>query len=320
VLPAVPEVSAGWALRSGDFLVSSGDGVQIVRNGVVAARPVTSPVEAAIADGSGAIVFVTPHEDLYPDQWPDLDRGGGYLLWRAHPDGVVEELLRTGPITIDGPRGLLTLYQAAPVFDPLRPFVFFKTSDADESPLMPDRLGYLFRPQNGSDWPPSLYGGTRIQGVGWQNDADRFVVVASEGGETWFSVIGIPTAQDWPSNPIPRGTPCPDDPDVYDCLDSVTSLPGTSLIAYTITDAARTKTDLVIYNTELATEVVRLRIAEAPNFVKQLHASDTQVVVSLMESDEGFYRHLPGLVVDIAVIDDPAIGTLPVPGVATIVP
>jgi len=85
-LPTEPAVTAGWALRRRDILVANRDGVHIVRDGVVVARPVTSPVEAAISDGAGAIVLVTPMEDLYPGDWPDLNRGGGFVMWRVFSD------------------------------------------------------------------------------------------------------------------------------------------------------------------------------------------------------------------------------------------
>lgn len=323
-LPTEPAVTAGWALRRRDLLVANQEGVHIVRDGVVVARPVTSPVEAAISDGAGAIVFVTPLEDLYPGAWPDPDRGGGFVIWKAYSDGVVQSVLHTGPVVIDGAYGPITLYQAVliPEFGDLtRPKVMFSTADTrpEDPPFTNDRVNILMMTGNTLGWGihPREFGGTGVSGAGWLAREELLVVVARDADASWLAAVGFPSQDGWPANPIPEGTPCADDPAVFDCLGTVTTFLLNSWIACTITDAAKTVTDLVVIDLDTGDEIERVRVAETPVVVKQIHAFNNRVVVSLLMRDGEGYHHLPAVMIDIG---SDQIETVPVPGVATIVP
>ena len=328
-LPEAPLVTTGWSLQAGDFLVAGHAGVSVVRGGEVVSRPVMSPVESAFGD-AGSIVFVTPDPDRFPDHWPTRGGGGGYLMWRAQPDGVVRVIARTGPIDFDRGAGKISLYQVPVIglilsgtapgaeFQATPIYVFDPEVSPDYVRLMP--LGHDDGVGSGVGHSGPGEGG--FTGVGWQESDQRLIVaVASDGGgwlEAWD--FGGPSPRqwpsDWPTNPLPRGTPCRDDPSFNHCLDSVTTLPGTTLIAYTETDSRQVATELVVFDTETGTELQRLQVAVGPAFVKLLNGDAAQVVVSLMTWDGARYVHLPALVVDVATGHTVE---LPIPGVATVI-
>ncbi|MBU1865162.1 MAG: hypothetical protein KKE89_02010 [Actinobacteria bacterium] len=321
-LPDEPRVSAGWSLQAGDFLVSNAQGVAVIREGVVVSQPVMSPVEAALAEGTGAILFVTPDPELFPAHWPERGKGGGYVIWRLKPDGTLTNLLRTD-FTIDGPLGAITLYQA-PVIGEIAPghtTPILTTSGAEpfERILLAPAgnlggagLGIPFRTAEGG-----------ITGVGWQESDNRLIVAVGTDNGGWLEAwdfddpIPVNWPSEWPTNPVPPDTPCPDDPSFNHCLDSVTTLPGTTLIAYTETDSLQSMTNLVIFDTETGTEVRRLLVAERPTAVKRLHASTTQVAVSLITYPNVKYQYVPTIVLD---VETGTTETLPVGGVTTLVP
>ncbi|MEX0825867.1 MAG: hypothetical protein WD184_03785 [Acidimicrobiia bacterium] len=322
-LPETPLVSEGWSLQPGDFLVSSIHGVRVVREGAVVSRPVSSPVEIAFADESGAIVFVTPHPDLFPDRWPDRQSGGGGTMWRLQPDGTLVVMLDSGGDSLEGPEGTLTLYAVEvmrgaatedPGFGVTPMLVVDPVAGSDELWITP--LGHVF------PWPrPAPPNEENITGVGWQEPPGpgRFIVAIENDAEAWL--------EGWDAgfgfldpfflvNPVPRGTPCRDDPRLSNCLGTVTTLPGTPLIAYTESDSRHTVTELVIYDTENRKERRRLLVAEEPIYVRQIHASDTQIVVNLVRLFGDRSVHLPAMVIDLA---NDAIERVPIPGVTTIV-
>jgi hypothetical protein len=321
-LPDEPRVSAGWTLQSGDSLVSNAQGVAVIRDGAIVAQPVASPVEAALAEGTGAILFVTPDPELYLAHWPTRWKGGGYVVWRLKPDGTLISLLRTD-FTIDGPLGAITLYQA-PVIGEIAPghaTPILTTSGAEpfERILLAPAgnfggagIGIPFRTAEGG-----------ITGVGWQEADNRLIVAVNTDGGGWLEAwdfddpIPVDWPSEWPTNPVPPDTPCPDDPSFNHCLASVTTLPGTTLIAYTETDSLQNMTNLVIFDTETGTEVRRLLVAERPTAVKRLHASATQVAVSLITYPGVKYQYVPTIVLD---VETGTTETLPVGGVTTLVP
>lgn len=303
------------------MLVADGHGVAVVRDGVVVSNPVTSPVESAFAEGSGAILFVTPDPELFPRHWPDRARGGGYSVWRLEPDGTLTQPLRTD-FTIDGPVGAITLYQAPVIGEIAETFTtpIFKTGSGD---AWGERL-YLAPAGNfsGVGGIGLLHGERSITGVGWQESDNRLIVSVVGDRANWLEAwdlddpIPVDWPSEWPTNPVPPNTPCPDDEDYNRCLDSVTTIPGTTLIAYTETDSRQTLTHLIIYDTETGTEIRRVHVAEEAA-VKQLHASETQVAVSLISYRDLRFQYEPTVVVD---IETGAIQTLPVGGVTAIVP
>ena len=322
-LPGTPPVSEGWSLQPGDFLVSSLHGVRVVREGAVVSHPVSSAVEIAFADESGAIVFVTPHPDLLPDRWPVRESGGGGTMWRLQPDGTLVVMLHSGGDNLEGPEGTLTLYgvevmRGAATEDPgfgVTPIlVVGPVAGPDELWIAP--LGHVF------PWPGRAPPGEgSITGVGWQEPPGpgRFIVAIENDAEAWLEGWDFGFGFLDPFflvNPVPRGTPCRDDPRLSNCLGTVTTLPGTSLIAYTETDSQHTATEIVIYDTEDRKERRRLLVAEEPIFVKQIHASDTLIVVNLVRLFGDRCVHLPAMVIDLA---NDAIESLPIPGVTTIV-
>lgn len=324
-LPDEPRVSARWSLQPGDFLISNRQGVAVVRDGEIVSQPVTSPVEAAFAELSGAILFVTPDPELFPRHWPARGLGGGHSIWRLQPDGTLTRPFRSGvDFSIDGPIGPITLYQV-PLIDS---FV-----EGYSTPIFkivsPDAWGervHLAPAGNFSGHGggvPARYDEGGITGAGWQVPDNRLIVAVATDGGGWLEAwdfdhpSAVEWGPEWLNNPVPPDTPCPDDDGRNDCLDMVTTLPGTTLIAYTETDAGRSLTNLIIYDTETGTEVRRMLIAEEPNFVKQLHASDTHVVVSLMTDRDLRYQYRPTVVVD---SETGAVQELPLGGVTTIVP
>ena len=323
-LPDEPRVQAGWSLRAGDYLVSNEQGVVVVRDGAVVSnpQPVTSPVESAFADESGDIIFLTPDPDRYPSEWPHRDHGGGNTLWRLHPDGTLELVLRADGS--EGPNGALSIWQ-------VENFGFEDFPSYRSTPILTtDEVGsdlvWLAPTHPPTQWPrpypPHQPETWDIAGAGWLDGPPGgllFVAIHSGGDhwlERWTLYIGV---SPWNTNPIPRETPCSDDPTVTDCLGTVTAMGG-PLIAYTETDSRHTITDLVIYNTDFGDEVRRFRVAESPVFVKSIHASATRVVVSLIEMVDGEYRYLPATVIDNTVVNLTVVSTVVVPGVATIVP
>jgi hypothetical protein len=320
-LPEEPRVSGGWSLQQGDYLVSNAQGVVVVRDGVNVAQPVTSPVESALAEGTGAIIFVTPDPELFPRHWPARGQGGGYTIWRVQPDGTLTPVLRTD-FTIDGPLGAITLYQA-PMIGVITdgfttPILKVARSDSRENVVLAPAGNF-----NG------VFGGLAmrlvgvITGVGWQESASRLIVSFNSDGGGWLEAWNFDDTppvhwpSEWPTNPVPPDTPCPDDDGFNHCLGSVTTLPGTTLIAYTETDAWRTATSLIIYDTEAGKELTRVLVAEEPTFVKQLHASDTEVAVSLATYRDLRYQYLPTIVIEVGTGEQ---RSLPAGGVTTIVP
>ena len=252
-------------------------------------------------------------------------RGGGYAVWRLQPDGTLTRPLLSGRvITIDGPLGPITLYQV-PVMGIMPAGYTTPIFKVDSPDAWGERI-HLAPAGNFS----GIGGGMRVvlgeggvTGVAWQESDNRLIIsIATDGGgwlEAWdfddSSAVDWPSQ--WPTNPVPPKTPCPDDASFNHCLDTVTTLPGTTLIAYTETDSMQTRTELIVYDTESGTELLRVLVAENPAFVKQLHASDTQVVVSLMTYRDLRYEYLSPIVVKVQTGE---LDTGPVDGVTTIVP
>jgi hypothetical protein len=324
-LPDEPRVSAGWSLQAGDLLVSNRQGVAVIRDGEIVSQPVTSPVESAFAEGSGAILFVTPDADLFPRHWPARGRGGGYFIWRLEPDGTLTRPLRSGKdFTIDGPLGPITLYQVPEIGTIIEGYTtpIFKV-------VSPDALGERVHLAPAGNFSgvgfgiPRRLGQGGITGVGMQVPDNRLIVAVATDGGTWLEAwdfddpVPVDWPSEWPTNPVPQDTPCPDDETFNHCLDSVTTLPGTTLIAYSETDSAGTLTNLIIYDTETGNELRHVPVAQYPTFVKQLHASDAHVVVSLMTYRDLRYQYLPTVVIN---AETGAMRELPLGGVTTIVP
>ncbi|HAX82034.1 MAG TPA: hypothetical protein DCY40_05670 [Actinobacteria bacterium] len=247
-------------------------------------------------------------------------------MWRAHPDGTLQQVLRTDPNGFNHQVGKITLYQvpmiglfnsdSAPRATPIYKFA---------PDVLPERVGLAPAGRDdGGGGIGRFDEGSRITGIGWQEATHRLIIAVQDDASGWLETWDfddtppVDWPSEWPTNPAPPGTPCPDDDGV--CFGSVTTLPGTTLIAYTVTGAAQTTTDLVIYSTEYGAEVERVHVAEGPVFVKLIHASPIRVVLSLVEFRGGQYRYLPAVLVDIAVVNDPVTATLPIPGVTTIVP
>ncbi len=230
-------------------------------------------------------------------------------------------MFRTG--VVEFPAGGITLYQVVAMAGLAEQNSAFRVTPivvAGGSPyvvqITPSWLSIL--------WPRDPLGEGIVTGVGWQDHPEdpggRLVVAVRNGGEAWLEgrYYGFGTSLPYETwNPVLRGTPCPDDPTRRDCLDTVTTLPGTHLIAYTETNSQRTKTDLVIFDTDSHVELIRRRVAEGTTVVKQLQASDSYVVVSLLREDGSSFTHLPAIVVE---VETGTMATQPVAGVTTIVP
>lgn len=316
--PEEPVVSAGWSLESGDFLVSGVEGIQVVRQGAVVFRPVTSPVEAAFSGETGSIFFVAPSPELFPEQWPTPHGGGGVVLWELYPNGSLQIVVRgdgsTGPIGALSILGVEDLGQLAEDFPSYRvtPIVVADPGDG------PDVV-WLTRIRPPTHWPrPYQPEQGDIVGAGWLDGppGGQLFVAVHHGDEHWLErwtlYIGV---SPWP-NPAPRGTRCPDDPDLSNCLGTVTALPDTSLIAYTETDRAQSMTYVVLFDVLDGIETGRWLVAESPVVVKQLHASSGRIIVNLVHEEGDRYFHLPAWVIDIEGGDA---APLAIPGLASIV-
>jgi hypothetical protein len=328
-------------LETGDVLVAGWDGVRIVRGNKVVSHPVTSPVESAFSDGFGGIVFITPDPYRFPDEWPTSSGGGGYVIWRAFPDGTLGWLLSTGPIKPGGPVGKLTLYQVG-LIDPeviaIRtdeepvPFVVFslyQSRDHPDGPFLREEL-WMLAFYEGGIYPGFTVGlgrpddGDRFTGAGWHGSRVIVSIAGDRGGwlEAW-EVFGDPDdypveqPAEWPTNPYPPGTPCPDASGHTHCVGSVATLPGTELIAYIETDSSQAATNLIVVDTETGTELRRVRVAGVTTAIKLVQAGRDEIVISPMTFNGYRWVHLPGIVID---IETGATRQLPVPGVATIVP
>lgn len=308
----LPLVAAGWSIVRGDLLVAGGDGVAVVREGAVVGHPITSPVTAAFADGSGGIVFLTPNGGQSADQ--------GRSVWRAYPDGTSTLLVRSAPDDVESPSGLLTLYQVEDIYrvsdeDPIVHVTPLVVSDPATGP---DLVWYAPNGQATRWRRPYLPEEGEITGIGWlaglYPGGQLFVAIHSGADswlERWTLYIGV---SPW-NNPLIRGTPCRDDPSRTDCLGTVTALPGTSLIAYTETNS-EAFTYLVVLDTESGIEQRRLQVAAAPTVVTQLHASEFGIVVNLANVTGDEIGLLPAVLVD---LESGAIVTVPIPGITTVV-
>ena len=110
----LPVLSDGWSLESGDLLVSSGDGLTVVRSEDDRWSPVytilAEPVLRAFGDGSGGVVFQPgdPYEGFGPI-W-HIPRGGAEpelvaeLVESSSEHEEFEPLLLLTAATIDGDR------------------------------------------------------------------------------------------------------------------------------------------------------------------------------------------------------------------------
>ena len=312
-LPALAATS-GWLLEPGDVVVSSGDGVQVFRNGAVVATPVTTPTEIAISDGRGGLVVLPPEEERWPNFWPDLFGGGGRRLWHVTPDGVAEPVYEGS-----GEVKLFDVAVVEPVSDDIAvQFTEYRdifgdgSSDSfqDSVMLLPlDGTG----PVHVTDPVGSFEGG--VLGVTWHND--RFIVSMGAEGFNWMSahdVQGEPVP--WPANPAPF------DENEELGVWSMTGIPGTDLIAYIETSdhPSLAPSVLVIYDTVTGDGQTRVEVAEADVWVKLLHATEDKVAVTRVTTRnvDGRFRHvyLPVLVYD---LEDGTIEQLDTAGMATFV-
>jgi hypothetical protein len=316
ILPKVPQVFEGWALEAGDLLVSNEDGVHIVRLGVVVATAVTSPVETAVADRRGGMVVLAPDPDVYPAYWPDPFTGGGRVLWRVSPDGTAEALYTSdGPAFGKGKLSLLGVDVVSPISE-APSAIFTKTEPHPADPVF-DWERVLVLPLDGTTTPTLIPvetpGEGGVTGLGWQGSTDRLLMTTGSDGGAFLSMwsgAGDPVA--WSTNPLPEGR---------DGYLKVTTIPGTTLIAYT--EASwREPADLVVFDTGTGTELRRVRIdvPDTTTLVKMLHAGIDAIAISrvTIEQQEGSAKwvYLPVLVYDLTT------GTLtemPLVGTATLV-
>lgn len=297
VLPLVPQVSTGWVLEKGDALVSNNDGVRIVRDGLVVATPVSSPVETAVADRSGGIVVLAPDPDLYPAYWPDPFSGGGRVLWRVFPDGTAEALYVSE--VSDFGTGILNLYGVAVVsqISGAPSAIFTRTEPHPADPAF-SWARVMILPLDGTTTPtliPERSDGG-VTGLGWQDPTSALVMSSGGEGEVFLSMwstAGNPI--EWSTNPLPEG---------WDGYLQITTIPGTTLIAYT-EDVWREPADLVIFDTNTGTEVGRVRIdaADTMTLVKMVHAGSDAIAISrvTIEQQQGGAKwvYLPVLMYDL---------------------
>jgi hypothetical protein len=308
-IPSVPEVSAGWELLPGDVLVANEDGVQVVRDGVVAARPVTSPVDTALPDLAGGLIFVVPSVCDNVGSRPDSPESS-WVLWRASADGSATVVFDSRISDLPGP---LTLYAVAAVtpvsVSPSAIFTQLAPSEADPAFTL-DRVMLL--PLDGTATPTFVPAQTPgeggVTGLGWLEPLNRLVMSTASDGGTWLSAWAIDGEPiDWPTNPVPETAHCPADEGFNDCLRSVTTVPGTALVVYAEDNIPkRGATDLIVFDTATATEVSRVRITEPGILTRTLPltASSTTVVVSRMRLDEDqpHWVDMPVLVYDLGTM------------------
>lgn len=309
-LPELPLVSTGWSVEPGDVIVAGDSGVHVVRSGVTIANPVMSPVESAFADGDGRIVILTPEVDRYPAYWPD-PYGGGGSIWRISPDGSIQAVCAA-----DAPSGAswgtLNLYQvdivAAMSSSPVLTLTRREPNSDEPYAWDLDRVWVLRLDATSEPTriPAETPGEGGVTGLGWYEDT-LVMATESDGGASlsMWSVSGDPLP--WPRNPV----------DEVEAHLRVTTIPGTSLIAYTDGRFGES-VELVIYDLSSGAELSRVPILDANTHsaVKLLHANRTSVAISSIAVIGGKWVHQGVLVYDLAT------GTLielRLEGVATLV-
>lgn len=315
VLPLVPQVSIGWVLEKGDVLVSNEDGVHVVRDGVVVATPVTSPVETAVADGTGGIVVLAPDPDRHPAYWPDPFSGGGRVLWRVLPDGTTEALYVSE--VSDFGTGILNLYGVAVVSQISgAPSAIFTRTEPHPADSVFSLERVMVLPLDGTAVPTLIPegGGGLVTGLGWQDPTGTLVMSSGGEGEVFLSMwssAGDPV--EWSTNPLPEG---------WDGYLQITTIPDTTLIA--ITEAVWGEpADLVVFDTHTGTEVGRVRIdgANPMTLVKGVHAGSDAIAISRVtieqQQDSAKWVYLPVLIYDLTT---GTLDELPLAGTATLAP
>ena len=274
------------------MLVANFDGVHIVRDGTVVAKPVTSPAQAAFADGEGGIILtVAPHSSYQDIEASPLDR-----IWRVAPDGRIEVMFDASELA-GGAGSSPTLYQVTTLDHfPAGPTLVFTVEQpfTSESPFTQAQVWAL-----PLDAPAVLPGPIPIPnpgdgdvtGLGWLETENVYVMAtASDGGTalSMWTADGDPV--EWASNPETEETRCSADEGYNDCMRAATVIPDTSLIGYAVSDYSGSlihnsgrATDLVIFDVATGAEVDRVRILTGPGYSTttwHLHATSTTVAVS----------------------------------------
>jgi hypothetical protein len=313
--------SSDWTVESGDLLVANDSGVLTGRDELVW-WAVTGPVEVALPDLTGGIVFTTPDSTS---------------IWRIRgPGAPVEEVFSADGIAADD-AGPPRLYQVVDRSGELPgPLVIFTIGvvepitgwTVDEVWALPlegaDAL--LLAPLN-IETP----GEGGVTGLGWLDAEGVFVMSEQNDGGSTLSLWDSNGEVAWPSNPESYESRCSGDPGYNDCLESVAVIPGTSRIAYVVHDLPgfgthndERVTELVIYDLATESEVERVTILDGPGYSTRewfVHASRFRVALTWLwaeQNEDGqWYYPTASAIYD---IDSGELFALPFDGMVSIVP
>ena len=258
-------------LAMGDILAAGEDGVGVVRDGDVVARPIDTPtVRAFVASGS-SIVFHGPIAGDYPDRWPPTILLGEPVVRIIHSDGRIEILYEGGDW-----HHLFGLAEVPAVAEG-HSLLLVRSDVVDDFPFRTDSIVVV--PLNGS--PPHRLEEVAgfesiITGLAWM-DAFFAVAFAGEGIEAFDALDLDGQRVPWPENPEPAETR-----DFAVHVANLTRVGVTSVIVYTRTTgfAFEETVDLVRYDTDAGIELSAIPLFEAGFDATAISASIDAVVVS----------------------------------------
>ncbi len=283
-------------LQPGDIVVAGEEGVRIVRDGEVLARPLDQPTQNAIAAPDGSIVYHGVEPGAYPDLWPPSIPLGEPVLRIIGPDGLIRVLYDRG--------SRFHLFEIAEIPEVAAgPSAVLVRSDiVDDFPFRTDSI--VIVPLDGSaPYVIDEVAGFEsfITGLAWM-DGFFAAAFAGEGIEAFIALDLDGRQLPWPANPEPAEAR---DFDVH--VMNLTRIGDTRLIAYTRSQSFPfdDQVELVIYDTAAGVEIASLPVFAAGFAGTAIHASADVIVVSGVENigaDDWPLVQVPLVVVDAATL------------------
>ncbi|MEE9298342.1 MAG: hypothetical protein V3V29_04825 [Acidimicrobiia bacterium] len=298
-------------LQPGDIVVAGEEGVRIVRDGEVLARPLDQPTQNAIASPDGSIVYHGVEAGAYPDLWPPSIPLGEPVLRIIDPDGLIRVLYDRG--------SQFHLFEIAEIPEVAAgPSAVLVRSDiVDDFPFRTDSI--VIVPLDGSaPYVIDEVAGFEsfITGLAWM-DGFFAAAFAGEGIEAFIALDLDGRQLPWPANPEPADSR---DFDVH--VMNLTRIGDTRLIAYTRSQGFPfdDEVDLVIYDTAAGVEIASLPVFSAGFAGTAIHASADVIVVSGVE-DNGA-ADWPLVQVQLVVVDAAtlAVDEIDIVGTGSVVP
>ena len=311
-LPEAPTVTTAWSIRPGDLLVAGIDGVTVVRDGTVVGRPVTTPVEAAVADPRGNLLITTPDPQAYPTFWPGLYSAGANAVWLVTADGTADVVFEADDV--DERPAHVTIHSVADIETLSAAPSLLITHEVGASPFPRDQVRGL--PLDGSTFATILPFDTPdeggVTGIGGLSDGTFVMATESDGGAALTRWTAAGVLWIWGSNHVHAA----------DGNLVATTTPVIRRVAYALTPfegAAR----IAVFDLDSRREVLAVvpEVPETRTYVKRISASDTTVAISritwIPEGDDVVPVYLPVLLLDVAT---GSLTEAPLAGVGTLVP